>query len=291
MRAIAPGGGASVTRCTMPTACPASASSSTSRGAWSLASTSRARSPTQCSTPSIEPLRASGREHGLAPAELVAAGQALRRERHPLGHARLGLPGELEGPRAVQAALPVTRREIRRRPVPGQVARLDHLRVPLVGLAPQEVGRVGEVAGLVEDEEGRRIEVVEAGVRGDEAGPDLGGVPGVEGATLGDLRAGRRVAAEAGEILREALGQARRGPAEARPDLLGPADRQQELRRGQEDDLANGLDAALVGGIEGAHGVDLVTEQLDADGQRRGRREDVDDAATARELARGPPPR
>ena len=80
--------------------------------------------------------------------------------------------------RAVEVALPVARRQVGGRPVLRQVARLDHLRVPLLGLAPQEVGGIGEVAGLVEDEEGRRVEVVEAGRRRDDASPDLGGVAG-----------------------------------------------------------------------------------------------------------------
>ncbi len=50
--AIAPRGGASEMRWTMPTAWPASDSSSARRGAWSEARTTRARSPSQCSTPS-----------------------------------------------------------------------------------------------------------------------------------------------------------------------------------------------------------------------------------------------
>ena len=152
-----------------------------------------------------EALRPARREDGLAPAEQVAAGQALRGERHALGLAGLGLPGELERPRAVEAALPVARRQVGGRPVLRQVAGLDHLRVPLLGLAPQEVGGVGEVAGLVEDEEGRRVEVVEAGRRRDEARPDLGGVAG--GQRTGPRRTlapGRGVAGEAREVLARA---------------------------------------------------------------------------------------
>ncbi len=50
--ATAPGGGASAMRLTIPTGCPASPSSSDRRGAWSLTSTTRRPSPSQCSTPS-----------------------------------------------------------------------------------------------------------------------------------------------------------------------------------------------------------------------------------------------
>ena len=71
----------------------------------------------------------------------------------------------------MEAALPVARRQVRGRPVLRQVAGLDHLRVPLLGLAPQEVGGVGEVAGLVEDEQGRWVEVVEPGRRARRCAP------------------------------------------------------------------------------------------------------------------------
>ncbi len=68
MRAMAPGGGASVTRWTMPTACPASPSSSARRGAWSLARTTLAFSPTQCWTPSTRrSVRPGGRTGSRQP--------------------------------------------------------------------------------------------------------------------------------------------------------------------------------------------------------------------------------
>ncbi len=68
IRAMAPGGGASVTRWTMPTAWPASPSSSASRGAWSLARTTLACSPTQCSTPSTRrSVRPGGRTGSRQP--------------------------------------------------------------------------------------------------------------------------------------------------------------------------------------------------------------------------------
>ena len=232
-----------------------------------------------------EAFRPTRRENRLAPAELVAAGQAPGGERHPLRRARLGLPGELEGPRPVEVALPVARRQVRGRPVLRQVARLDHLRVAFLGLAPQEVGGIGEVAGLVEDEEGRRVEVVEPGLRRDDARPDLGGVAGGQRAALDGLRTRGGVAGESLEVLPESVGQACGHAAEALADDGRPAGRQEELGGGEEGDLTDGLDAALVGRIEGAQGVDLVAEQLDPDGQGRRRREDVDDPAASRELA------
>ena len=121
-------------------------------------------------------LRPARRQHGLPPAEQVARREALRREGHPLRLARLGLPGELQRPSAVEPRLPVARREEGPRPVPGQLALLHQLAVALLGLAPQEVGSLREVAGLVEDEQRGGVEVVEARGRGDEPRPDLRGV-------------------------------------------------------------------------------------------------------------------
>ncbi len=167
----------------------------------------RRRRPAAPSDPAAAPARASrtGRRWS-----------GSSRRTPSLGGARLGLPGELERARAVETALPVARREIRRWPVLGQIAGLDHLRVPLVGLAPQEVGGVGEVAGLVEDEEGRRVEVVEAGAGGDEARPDLGGIAGGERAALprDPLRPSPR-------RRRSARGPARGGRGGARPSVRG----------------------------------------------------------------------
>src|SRR6185369_15394966 len=110
--------------------------------------------------------------------------------------------------------------EVGGRPVPGEVAAGDELGPPLVGLAPEEVGGLGDVAGLVEDEEGRRFDMVEARRRGELRRPDLGGVadreratrramdPGVRcpGCGLADRRAGA-VALEPGEVRDEALRQ------------------------------------------------------------------------------------
>ena len=77
---------------------------------------------------------------------------------------------------ADQPALPVARREVGRGPVLGQLPGLDELGAPLVGLAPQELGGLGDVAGLVEDEQRARVDVVEAGRGREVGGPDLGRV-------------------------------------------------------------------------------------------------------------------
>src|SRR5439155_520129 len=100
------------------------------------------------------------RQLRLPPAEQVAGAEAAGGER---GFVRdLRLPGQLERPAACQVALPLPGPEVRRRPVLRELAGLDQLGPPLVRLAPQEVGGLGDVAGLVEDEEGAGVERVEA---------------------------------------------------------------------------------------------------------------------------------
>ena len=232
-------------------------------------------------------LRPARRQHGLPPAEEVARRQALRRVGHPLRLARLGLPGELQGPRAVEAGLPVPRREEGLRPVPGQLALLHQLAVAFLGLAPQEVGGLREVARLVEDEQGAGVEVVEARGRGDEPRPHLGRVARGQRASRRDRRGplGRGLAGEPCQVQGEALGQPSRQPAEACPDRVRPSVGQQELGRRQERDLADGPHGPLVGRVEGAQRVDLVAEELHPDRQRRRRREHVHDAAAPGELA------
>ena len=63
----------------------------------------------------VEARRPTKRQHRLAPAEHVARALAARRHRH--AGRWLGFPGQLEGPRPDQPALPVPRREVGRRPV------------------------------------------------------------------------------------------------------------------------------------------------------------------------------
>ena len=218
-----------------------------------------------------EALRAARRQDRLAPAELVAAGQALRGERHALGRAGLRLPGELEGPRAVEARLPVARRQIRRRPV------LRAGRPPRP--SPRAAPRPG-ATGSRRHRRGRRARRGRGGSTGRGGrGPCCGATRRAQtsaASPAGSARpstafgAGRGVAGEAREVAARGARAGGRpcGRAASRISSAPPLG-QQELGGGQERDLANGLDAALVGGVEGAQGVDLVAEQLDPDGQRR----------------------
>src|SRR6185369_7165553 len=98
-----------------------------------------------------DPGGAAGGELRLTPAEEIAGAQTTRGERGALGN--LGFPGQLERPARNEPALPVTGSEVRRRPVLRQVTALDELGPPFVRLAPQEVRGLGDLAGLVEDEE------------------------------------------------------------------------------------------------------------------------------------------
>ena len=200
-----------------------------------------------------DPSRAPEREDGLAPAEEIpgAPGSA--------GHRRirrwLRLPGQLEGPRRHQAALPVARPEVRRCPVLGELRGLDQLRSPLVRLAPQEGAGLGDVRRLVEDEERAWIDVIERGGWRQDSRPDLGGVADVEGSRrLGGHRAQRIVglALEAREVGREALAESARGPAESLADRGHARRRQEELRRGQEHGPVHRPRRPLVGRVEGA---------------------------------------
>ena len=162
----------------------------------------------------------TGRQDRLAPPERVARRERAAGHRDVLGRDRL--PGELEGPRGDEAALPVAGRQVGRRPVLRQLAGLDQLGAALVGLAPQEAGGLGDVAGLVEHEQGARTDVVEAGRRGEVGGPDLGGV--ADGHRPARVRARghlERFGVEAAEVRGEALRESRGGPAEAVADRGG----------------------------------------------------------------------
>ena len=233
----------------------------------------------------------AGWQDRLAPAERVAGRQPAPRHRDALGWLRF--PGQLERPRRDQPALPVARAEVRRGPVLGQLAGLDQLAPSLVGLAPQELGGLGEVTRLVEDQQRAGGDVVEPGRRREVGRPDLGRVadrerPGrrcVLRARRGGPPALVRVGLEPVEVGRETLGEARRGPAQPVADGRRPAGREQELGRGQEQRPLDRPDRALVGRVERAQRVDLVAEELDPDRQRHRRREDVDDPAATGEFA------
>ena len=112
IRAMAPGGGASVTRWTMPTAWPASPSSSASRGAWSLARTTLAFSPTQCSTPStrrsVRPGGSTGsRQPNWSPLVRLFEANAM-----PSAAPASDCQVSSSVLRAVEVALPVARRQV-----------------------------------------------------------------------------------------------------------------------------------------------------------------------------------
>ena len=171
-----------------------------------------------------QPAGAPERQRRLPPAEQVAGAAGARGHRDVRG--RFRLPGQLEGPRRDQAALPVARRQVGRRPVLRQLPGLDQLGSALVRLAPQEPGRLGDIARLVEDEDRSRIEVVEAGRRSEVGGPHLGSVAhrkrprriGVR--SVGPQRVVGR-ALEPRQVGREPLGQTGRGPAETVADRGG----------------------------------------------------------------------
>ena len=238
--AIAPGGGGSAIRATIPTGWPASPSSSASRGAWSLTRTTRAFSPSQCSTPStsrsVRPGgRTGSRQPNRSPEVRLFEAYAM-----PCASTGLGLPGELQRPRAVEARLPVARRagttvgqSLR------QLALLHELGVPLLGLAPQERrrrrrgrrARRGRTA-CPASRWSRPVDGATSRAQTSAASPAASARPAV-GVAVRALRVARR--------RRTARGPARAAPAACdasrpsrRPDLVGAAGRQQELGRGQQ---------------------------------------------------------
>jgi hypothetical protein len=163
------------------------------------------------------------------------------------------------------------------------------------------LGRFGDVAGLVEDQERARAQVVQAGGGAQDGGPDFGGIAGLEGSgrrghIVDVARVGTEIARscadtllEAGQVrgqaLRQVPGEAARQACDAAPDLGDAAVRHQELAGGQQRHFLDGAETSLIGWVEDAHRVDLVAEQLHSDRERRRGREDVDQAAAARELA------
>ena len=129
--------------------------------------------------------------------------------------------------------------------------------------------------------------MVEAGRWSEMGGPDLRAVADGEGAGRVASMSGarRRLRAESGEVVGEALGEASRGSSEPCGNRGHAASRQQEFRRWKQDSGLNRFDRALVGRVERAQRVDLVPEELDPDGQRERRRKDVDNSTASRELA------
>ena len=236
--------------------------------------------------------RPTGGELRLVPAEGVAHAQAAG------SHCprRFRFPGQLERPRAHQAALPWALLEVGRRPRLREVAGDGQLGTPFLGLAPEEVSCLGDVAGLVEDEQGVGRDVVQAGRRGEQACPDFGRVADIDG-TRGHVPvvgAGRSTTAavrrlEGGETLQvrgEALSQPGSAAApEALPDRRRALAREEKLAGGEQGDGIERADGPLVRRVEASKRVDFVAEELDPDGKRAARREHVDEPPATGELA------
>ena len=133
--------------------------------------------------------------------------------------------------------------------------------------------------------------MVEAGGRGEVRRPDLGRVADgkrtgrATDVGRGGLAQGIVRALEAGKVRGEPLGELRRHRPESLAEPRHASRGQQELARGEQQRLVDRANGALIGRIERAQRVDLVPEELEPDRQRQGRREDVDDAAPAGELA------
>ena len=200
----------------------------------------------------IESPGTTRRQDRLAPAERVTRRQPAAGHRDVFGWDRF--PGQLKGPGRDQAALPVARGQIGRRPVLGQVVGFDQLGPPLVGLSPQEPGRLGDVARLVQHEECPGFDVVQTRRRGEVGGPHLGRIADGH-RPAGSVRVrragrveGRRI--EPLEVRRQPLREPGGGATQALPDGRGAPGREQELGRGQEDGRLERADRALVGRVE-----------------------------------------
>ena len=276
--------------CTTAAGWPASPSSSARRGAWSQARTIRA--PVVCAS-GRPPSRAAPTRRRQPGSRQPNRSPELRPPAAIAVSCGAPTPRSARASGAAQPRLPVARR---RGTSTGQSfgsspASIE-LGAALVRLAPQELGRLGEVAGLVEDEQRRRVEVVErrSPAPGD-AGPDLGRVAHVERPRrpVADRGRGRRSVRPSPS--NRARSAARRSGSFAAPrprrprSAATPPRGSRNSRRRQEDGLVDRADGPLVGRVERAQRVDLVAEELDPDRQRRRRREDVDDAAAPGELA------
>ncbi len=276
MRTTAPGGGASGVW-TTAAGWPASSSSSARRGAWSLARTIRPPSRCHASTaPPIAAPRPAGstrlRQPNMSPELRPRAASAAE-------FGLLRLPRQLERPARDESRLPRPRPDVGRGPVLRQVAGLDQLRPALVGLAPEELRGLGDIARLVDDQQRVLRDVVEARRWGEQRRPDLRRVADVQRPRL--RPAGGEPLEVRGEPLGEPAGPAAQRVAERGHAAVGL----EELRCGQEHGLLERPDRPLVRWVEGPQRVDLVAEELDPDGQWRRRREDVDDAAATGKLA------
>ena len=117
------------------------------------------------------------RQDRLAPTECITRRQTASRDGDPCRLLRL--PGELQGPGREQSRLPVTPPEKGLRPRFRQLAAGDQLGPSFIGLAPQELPGLGQVARFIEDQEGISVDVVQRRMGSQDRGPDFGGIADV----------------------------------------------------------------------------------------------------------------
>ena len=271
--AMAPGGGASAIRDTMPTAWPASPRSSASRGAWSDTRTTRAFSPSQCSTPStsrsVRPGgRTGSRQPNRSPEVRLFDAYAM-----PCGLDGIGLPGELERARAVEATS--SSRAAAGTPWASRAAGRPGRRAPRAARRPGATGT-------------RRHRRGRPARRGRAACPGRGGRGPVDGATrraqtsaaspaasarpavtAGGRSGVRRLPGEPGEVEREPLREAVRPAAEAGPDLVAPPGGSRNSVAGRSVSVLTVSTERWSVGSKAREAVDLVAEELDPDRERR----------------------
>ncbi len=122
-----------------------------------------------------KPTRTSEWQCRFAPPEQIARSTGAAGHGHV--RRRFRLPRQLEGPRSDEATLPVARGQVRRLPVLRQLGGLDQFGAALVRLAPQEPGRLGDISGLVDDQQRPRVDVIERGRWRQVRSPDFRSVP------------------------------------------------------------------------------------------------------------------
>ena len=172
------------------------------------------------------PRQVDRHDRAAGPARASRTGRPTTARRGPSRRPRAGPDSQVSSRvrERDEAALPVARRQVRRRPVLRQLAGLDQLGAPLVGLAPQERRRPRRC---------RRARRARAGCPdrcGRGRSPGRGGrprprrrhrrpSPGSPSPRRRRPRSGSVV--EAGEVRGEALRESRGGPAEAVADRGG----------------------------------------------------------------------
>ena len=248
----------------------------------------RRRRPASARRPRRSRRAAAGGQLRLAPAEQVAGAQAARGERRPVGRAPTPRSARASGRRRAgvfQSRGPryVDGQSFGRSPLSISSARRSS------AWRHRNVGGLGDLAGLVEDEEGRR----RRGGRGRSTG--RAGRPrprrrrrrsrarrrrrsasGIARAPSPSNRA-RSAASRSGSF---AAARPRRSRSAATPSCGA-----RNSDAGRRIASLERSDRPLVGRVERPQRVDLVAEELDPDRQRRRRREHVDDPAAPGELA------